>query len=99
MQFLSISRRRVDQFPAEAFTADLIAGEGNRVKFYYASGLLRQVWKRGDTPGAAILWEAASEAEVRGAIATFPLFEAGMLEVEVLFPLAPYAGFAPDAQP
>ena len=93
MQFLSISRRRTDAFPPEAFTADLVAAEGRRVKALYASGILRQVWKRGDTPGAVILWEAASEAQVRAAIESLPIFEAGMLELVALIPLEPYAGF------
>jgi muconolactone delta-isomerase len=93
MQFLSISRRRTDQFPPEAFTAELIAGEGQRVKALYASGILRQIWKRADTPGASILWEAPGEAEVRAAIATLPIFAAGMLEIEIFVPLEPYAGF------
>ena len=95
MQFLSISRRRTDAFPPEAFTPELIGGEANRVRELYISGVLRQVWKRADTPGAAILWEAASEAEVRAAVATFPLFVAGMLELVALVPLEPYAGFGP----
>jgi len=94
MQFLSISRRRTDQFPPEAFTAELIAGEAQRVKALYASGILRQVWKRADTPGASILWEAPGETEVRAAIATLPIFAAGMLEIQALVPLEPYAGFS-----
>jgi muconolactone delta-isomerase len=93
MQFLSISRRRTDAFPPEAFTPELIAREAQRVKALYATGILRQIWKRNDTPGAAILWEAASEAEVRDTLATFPIFEAGMLEIQTLVPLEPYAGF------
>jgi muconolactone delta-isomerase len=94
MQFLSISRRRTDQFPAESFTPELIGGEARRVKALYAAGILRHIWKRGDTPGAAILWEAASEAEVRDAIASLPLAQAGMLEVTALVRLEPYGGFA-----
>ncbi|MGA3046198.1 MAG: muconolactone Delta-isomerase family protein [Terracidiphilus sp.] len=93
MQYLSLSRRRTDEFLPEAFTAELTAREGQRVKALYASGILRQVWKRGDTPGAAILWEAASEAEVRAAIATLPIFQAGMLEIVVVTSLEPYPGF------
>src|ERR1700760_1237137 len=58
MQFLSLSRRRTDAFPPEAFTPDRIAQEGARVKELYASGILRQIWARADTPGAAILWGA-----------------------------------------
>ena len=93
MQFLSLSRRRVDQFPPEAFTPELGAREAGRVKALYAAGLLRQVWKRADTPGAAILWEAASEAEVREAIESLPIYQAGMLEIVALVALEPYPGF------
>ncbi|MGA2806805.1 MAG: muconolactone Delta-isomerase family protein [Terracidiphilus sp.] len=95
MQFLSISRRRTEAFPPEAFTPELAAHEGQRVKELYASGLLRQVWKRGDVPGATILWEAASEADVRAAIGSLPIFQAGMLEIVAVVPLEPYPGFGP----
>jgi muconolactone delta-isomerase len=94
MQFLSISRRRTDEFPPEAFTAELVAAEGQRVKALYAAGILRQVWKRSDTPGAAILWEAASEAEVCAALESLPIHKAGMLEISSLVQLEPYAGFS-----
>jgi muconolactone delta-isomerase len=93
MQFLSLSRRRTDQFPPEAFTPELAARETQRVKSLYASGLLRQVWKRADTPGAAILWEASGETEVRAALESLPIFQAGMLEIVALIPLEPYPGF------
>lgn len=95
MQFLTLSRRRTDAFPPEAFTAELVAGEAQRVKELYATGMLRQVWKRGDTPGAAIVWEAASESEVRDAVASLPIFKAGMLDLVALVPLEPYPGFGP----
>lgn len=94
MQFMSISRRRTDAFPPEAFTPELVSREGQRVKALYAAGILRQVWKRGDTPGAAILWEAASEAEVRAALESLPIYQAGMLEIAALVPLEPYPGFS-----
>jgi muconolactone delta-isomerase len=94
MQFLSMSRRRVDAFPAEAF-AELSGPESQRVKELYASGILRQIWMRGDAPGAVLLWEAASENEVRAAIDTLPVFKAGMLELIALVPLRPYPGFFP----
>jgi muconolactone delta-isomerase len=93
MQFLSMSRRRTDAFPPEAFTPELGAREAQRVKELYAAGILRQIWMRGDMPGAAILWEAASEAEVRAAIDSLPIFKAGMLEIVALAPLKPYPGF------
>jgi len=86
----------VDEFGAEAFTPELVAGEGQRVKELYATGLLRQVWKRGDMPGAVLLWEAGSLDEVRAAIATLPIYKAGMLELAALVPLEPYPGFGPS---
>lgn len=95
MQFLTLSRRRTDAFPPQAFTPDLLARESQRVRELYASGLLRHIWRRGDLAGAAILWEAENEAEVRAALASLPIFEAGMMEIPVFAPLAPYPGFAP----
>lgn len=97
MQFLSLSRRRTDAFPPEALTSELAARETRRVKDLYAEGLLRQIWKRGDTPGAAIVWEAASVDHVRAALESLPIFQAGMLEIEALAPLEPYPGFGPLA--
>jgi muconolactone delta-isomerase len=95
MQLLSLSRRRTDAFPPEAFSRELMARETARVRELYASGLLRQIWKRGDIPGAAILWEAAGEAEVRAALESLPIFEAGMLEILAVVPLEPYPSFGP----
>ena len=97
MQILSLRRRLVDKFPPEAFNPELIADESKRVRELYASGPLRQVWKRGDTPGASILWEATSLAEVQAAIESLPLFRAGLLEVVALIPLEPYPGFGSAA--
>jgi muconolactone delta-isomerase len=73
MQFLTLSRRRTDAFPPEAFTPELSNQEAHRVKELYASGILRQVWRRADVAGAVILWEAGSEAEVREALNSLPL--------------------------
>ncbi len=95
MQFLTLSRRRTEAFPPEAFS-ELAAHEANRVKELYASGILRQIWRRGDVPGASILWEAASEAEIRAALDSLPIFKAGMLEIAALVPLEPYPGFGPS---
>lgn len=94
MQFLTLSRRRTEAFPPEAFTPELVGCEGRRVKELYAAGILRQVWRRGDAPGAAILWEASSEAKVREAIDSLPIARAGMLELVALIPLEPYPAFS-----
>jgi len=85
----------VEQFSAEAFAGELAARETQRAKELYAAGILRQIWKRGDVPGAAIVWEAASEDEARAALESLPMFAAGMLELVVLTPLEPYPGFGP----
>jgi len=95
MQFLSLSRRLVNQFPPEAFTPELMQRETARVRELYAAGTVRQIWKRGDIPGASILWEAVSEQQVRDIIASLPLFQAGLLEIAAVVPLEPYPGFCP----
>lgn len=95
MQYLSLSRRCVDVFPPEAFTTELISREAQRVRELYSAGLLRQIWKRGDVPGASILWEGTSEVEIRDALSSLPLAQAGMLEIIALVPLEPYPGFGP----
>ena len=71
-----------------------MARETARAKELYATGVLRQIWKRGDIPGAVILWEAVSETEVRAALGTLPIFQAEMLEILAVVPLEPYPGFA-----
>ncbi len=98
MQFLSLSRRRTDAFPPEAFSPERAALEGARVKELYASGVLRQIWLRGDIPGAAILWEAAGEAEARAALDCLPFNQAGMLEILALCPLNLILASAPQSR-
>ena len=71
MQFLAVSRRRVEQFPAEAWTADLLVAESQRVREMYAAGSVRAIWRRKDMPGAVLLLEAASETEARALIGSF----------------------------
>lgn len=93
MQFMSISRRRTETFPPEAFEA-LLDAEGLRVRELYAAGTIRQLWGRGDIPGALMLLEGTDEAEVRAALDSLPLARRGMLEVQVI-PLRAYRAFCP----
>ncbi|HEX4650655.1 MAG TPA: muconolactone Delta-isomerase family protein [Granulicella sp.] len=95
MQFLALTKRRTDAFPPEAFTPELIEAEAQRVRELYAAGILRSIWRRQDTPGAALLLEADSEQQVRDTLATLPLAEHGMLELTVVTQLIPYPGFGP----
>jgi len=95
MQFLALTRRRMDVFPAEHWTPELIETESQRVRELFAVGSIRSIWRRRDMPGAAILFEAALGDEVRALLATLPLAQRGMLEVVTLTQLEPYPGFAP----
>jgi muconolactone delta-isomerase len=95
MQLLSLTRRLLDKFPPEAFTPELMRLETARVRELYADGLLRQIWRRGDMPGSSIIWEAASAADVRAAMGTLPIFQAGLMEIVAIIPLEPYPGFGP----
>jgi muconolactone delta-isomerase len=61
----------------------------------YVAGSIRSIWRRKDTPGAAILFEAASEQEARALASTLPLARLGMLEFVVVTELVPYSGFGP----
>jgi muconolactone delta-isomerase len=94
MQFITLSRRRSEAF-SDAEFASLAEAEMQRVRSLYAEGVVRQIWQRGDMPGACMLFEAASEEEVRAALATLPLMQAGMLELLWVIPIKPYRGFGP----
>jgi muconolactone delta-isomerase len=95
VQFLVLSRRRTDVFPPEAWTPELIAAEGQRVRELYTAGIIRTIWRRKDIAGAVIVMEAASEEEAREAAASLPLAKRDMLEIVTLTQLEPYPGFAP----
>lgn len=65
--------------------------EARRVWDLYVGGVLRSVWYRADKPGAVLLLEAPNEQDARDAVASLPMVEAGLLDVE-LVPLTPYDG-------
>jgi muconolactone delta-isomerase len=94
MQFLSVSVRRLDRFADAEFEA-LSEAEARRARELYAEGFIRQIWRRGDQPGACILWEADSAEQVSDQLRTLPFIRAGMLEVSIV-PLLPYAGFVTE---
>ena len=96
MQYLAITRRRTEHFPDAEFQARL-EQEVAQARVLYAEGFFRQLWHRGDVPGACLLIEADSEELVRQRLDTLPLMQAGMLDVAVI-PLKPYAGFCPPRQ-
>jgi len=95
MQVLTMTRRKMELFPAEQWTPELLERESQRVRALYAAGVLRAIWRRKDMPGAVMLLEVADEHEARATVATLPLAELGMLEFVVVTGLEPYGGFAP----
>jgi len=95
MQFVTLSRRRTEKF-SDADFAPYISDEMQQARALYAEGFIRQIWRREDVPGACILWEADTEANVRDLLNRLPLVRAGMLEIVALIPLRPYAGFGPQ---
>jgi muconolactone delta-isomerase len=95
MQFLIVTSRNLEQFSLEAFTTTLLESEAQRVRELYAAGVIRQIWRRADKPGACILVEAASEDEAQEAMASLPLAQRDMLELQILTQLLPYPGLGP----
>jgi muconolactone delta-isomerase len=96
MQFIALLRRLTERF-SDADFAPLLEPEAERARVLYAEGIARQIWSRGDVPGACVMIEAADEAAARASLATLPLLAAGMLELTALVPLKPYRGFGPRA--
>ncbi len=95
MQFMVLTRRRMESFPPEEWAPALLETEAQRVRELYTAGSVRSIWRRKDIPGSVILLEAASEEEVRALVGSLPLAQKGMLEFVVVTGLEPYAGFAP----
>lgn len=95
MQFLVLTERFTDKFPAEVWTPELIEAEGQRVRDLYAAGILRSAWRRKDKPGATLILEAASQSEVEQAIESLPLRKLGMIGFPLVTQLDPYPGFGP----
>jgi muconolactone delta-isomerase len=93
MQFISVTRRKSDVFTEAQFAAKT-PEEWQRARTLYAEGAIRQLWARGDVPGACILWEASDESAARELFGSLPMAQAGMLELLALITLKPYPGFS-----
>jgi muconolactone delta-isomerase len=92
-QFLAIARRAYDRF-TEADFAGLLDAEAEQARVLYAQGTFRAMWAHQSPAGAVVLIEAGSRDAADAALATLPLMQRGMLDVEVL-ELGPYRGFGP----
>jgi uncharacterized protein YciI len=92
-QFIALAARNTQDF-TEADFAPLLDPEAEQARVLYTAGTVRQIFARKDKPGAIIVLEAPSAEEARAALATLPLVQKGMLDVE-LIEVGPYRGFAP----
>jgi muconolactone delta-isomerase len=91
MKFLAITRRRVERF-SDAEFAVALPPEAVRARELYAEGAFRELYSRGDVPGAVIILEAADVAEAEKIVGSLPMAQQAMMDVEVI-PLGPYRGF------
>lgn len=96
MEILAIVRRRTETFSDDDF-APVLEPEAEAVRRLYAQGIVRAIWSRGDTPGGVMLIEADSVEAARAVVASYPLMQKGMLELEAIIPLKGYRGFGPRA--
>lgn len=94
MQFLVVSRRCTERFDAAAM-APLLEPEAQRARQLYLDGFIRQIWHRGDEPGAVLLIEAADGDALAAGLQSLPMYAAGMIEAAITVPLDPYRGFGP----
>jgi muconolactone delta-isomerase len=94
MQFIAINKRNADKFSADEI-GKKVPLEVLRVRELYAEGFVRQIWHRADIPGGVLLIEAENEDAVRSRLRTLPMVQAGMVEVAMVVPLKPFAGFGP----
>jgi hypothetical protein len=94
-QFIACVRRNLEDFPESAFTPELLEAEAERARTLYRDAVYRQMWGRGDVPGAVIVIEAGSAEEARSILGTLPLVALDMLLIETVIPLTPYRGFGP----
>ena len=94
-QFIACVRRNYDDFPEAEFTPELLEAEAERARTLYRDGVFRQMWSRGDSPGAVILMESGALDEARAVLETLPLKQRGMLLVDDVIPVMAYRGFGP----
>jgi len=91
MQFMTLFRRRAELCCKADFRRRL-EDEADLVRDLRQAGIIRQIWRRGDAPGACLLIEALSEEATRAILEMSPLIRSGMLEIDTVVPLKSYDG-------
>lgn len=90
MKFLAIEKESPGA--AEEDFAPLLREEAARAWALYSSGVIRELYFRGDREEAVLILECADVLEASRTLATLPLVAAGLISFEVI-PLVPYPGF------
>jgi hypothetical protein len=93
MQFLFVIGRS-DAGRDALFAGAQLKSEIDRVRELYAGGVVRSIWSRGEAAGACLLVEEVDYESAKASVATLPLMQAGMLQIESCITLQPYRGFA-----
>ena len=91
MQFIVITRRRIESFTDDQF-APFLDGEAARARELYAQGAFRALHSRGDVPGAVIVVEAADSDEAAALVGSLPFAQQKLMDFQIV-PLKPYRGF------
>jgi hypothetical protein len=91
MKILTIEYERVPVDWQEIDSA-LLKAEARRVFDLQQANLIRQIHFTADKKRAVIEWEAETLEDVKTAINSFPLVQAGLIDFEY-YPLVPYSGF------
>ena len=91
-QFIAVCRRAYGRFAESHFTRELLDAEAEQARRLYTQGVFRQMWGHESPAGAIVLIEAESREAADAALATLPLAERDMLDIEV-FSAGPYRGF------
>jgi hypothetical protein len=76
---------------------EALQGEVNHVRGLYGEGVVRQIWSRADAGGAVLLLEVADLGAAQALVSGLPLARAGVIHLEVAYPLIPYRGFGASA--
>jgi hypothetical protein len=90
MKFLALEKESPGVGP-DCFEP-LLRAEAARLWELYQSGLVRELYFRGDRTQAVLVLECASTEDARHALASLPLVQQGLIDFDVI-PLVPYPGF------
>jgi len=98
MQFLMVGNLQADALDSGRHPdiKRLLQEEQAHARKAYMDGSIRQIWLQSPGPGAVALLEANSLDDARRLALSFPLAQAGLLNVSVIA-LTSYAGFGVSA--